>query len=71
MEPPHQAIRELLHAIQARLRLISEAWAGALQEFLTLFEQREITTAAVAAMPHFRYVFGRELIYLSALRDDG
>jgi len=69
MPPRENTVIPIVHGIRDRMAATSADWAEGIEEFLTLYTAADITPPAVAAMKHFAPVFGRELIYISMIRD--
>jgi len=67
--PPRNKILDQVEAIRADIAEISQAWADGISEFLNVFARDAITPETVAGMTTLAPVFGRELLYISMIRD--
>lgn len=69
-EIPLDRISGLIKNIRKNLASVSEEWIACIDECLVLMHDPQLTVDRVARMEKMKGVFGRELLYVSALRDD-
>ena len=62
----HDEIIDVVRKIQYNLAEISSSWAQGIEEFLSLFEKRDVSVEQISNMKYLKPIFGRELIYVSA-----
>ncbi len=62
-------IAEVVRLIQSNIGGLSDAWDKGIEEFLNLYARERITVEDIAGMEHLRPIFGRELIYITAIKD--
>ena len=58
----------IVKEIQQNLADVSTDWVKSIDEFLNLFQKEKITVEQVVKMDKLKPVFGRELIYVSAIK---
>jgi|GEM_PF-689650 len=64
-------IISVVKEIQCNLSEVSSSWAAGIEEFLTLFQEDKVTVDQVVKMEKLKYIFGRELLYVTATKADG
>jgi len=66
---PFAELSGVVKEIQAQLASISPDWADGVEEWLSLFLSKKVTVEQVSGMQKMKPVFGRELLYVSAIRE--
>ena len=66
----YNEITNVVKNIQQNLAEVSSSWAEGIEEFLTLLQKGEVTVEQVSGMEKLKQVFGRELLYVSAIREE-
>jgi len=67
--PPRDGIARQVEDIRAAVADVSRPWADGIGEFLDVFAKDAITPETVAGMTKLAPIFGRELLYISMIRD--
>jgi hypothetical protein len=62
-------IMAIVIEIQNNLIELSSSWAQGIEEFLTLFQKDKLTIEQVEGMKKLKPIFGRELIYITAIKE--
>jgi hypothetical protein len=66
----YNEITAIVKEIQNNLAGLSSSWVRGIEEFLILFQKDKLTVEQVAEMEELKPVFGRELIYTSAIKKE-
>jgi SAM-dependent methyltransferase len=66
---PVAALIGLVEPIRAAINEVSPAWSAAIEEFMTVLTEEGHGPRRIAAMARLGPVFGRELLYVSMIRD--
>jgi hypothetical protein len=61
-------LNKIIDEIQKNLEDVSTKWSKSIEEFKVLFKQSKISVDEISKMKLFKPVFGRELIYISAIK---
>jgi len=65
----YSEISDVVKKIQSNLAEVSSSWAQGIEEFLDIFSQNRVTVEQVSSMNVLKPVFGRELLYASAIKE--
>jgi len=68
-EAPVAALVGLVEPIRAVINEVSPAWSAVIEEFMTVLTEEGHGPRRIAAMARLGPVFGRELLYVSMIRD--
>jgi 2-polyprenyl-3-methyl-5-hydroxy-6-metoxy-1,4-benzoquinol methylase len=61
-------LTSIIKEIQQNLADVSTDWVRSIDEFLNLFQKEKVTVEQVVKMDKLKPIFGRELIYVSAIK---
>lgn len=66
----YNGIMGVMKEIQHNLAEVSSSWAQGIEEFLAMFGKRKVTVGQISDMKYLKPVFGRELLYVSAIKSE-
>ena len=66
---PYAELSSIVEEIHKALASISPYWAAGTKEWLSLFQSENVSIKNVSEMEKFKPIFGRELLYVSAIKE--